>query len=553
MEAMHEFCLIGSCTNTGRVRTANEDSTGVFDTPNGKAVIVCDGMGGHVGGQIASQVAVAAIGDFLGSHLFPDPREAVGQAILAASRAIANRVQAQPELAGMGATCVLLLVTGEGKAYYGHVGDSRIYFIANRMIRQLTKDHSFVQMLVDSGEITPEQAERHPRRNEITNALGLSAMQPPTVCREPVEPEAGNCFLLCSDGLTGMVGDDRIMRIVSKHDRNIRLRAEQLVRMANEAGGTDNITVQLVEFALSTSDISGAAGTDRQRTRARKGLLTAVIGTALTVLGITAGYLIGTDRFNFRPAVVTPAVETAAVETAARTDTVVHIANPILYGKGTSVDIVLFEAGGDSIRVIDSPQPDGVTIRIADNSRNAAVRISWTGDFDRDRLEFTCRTERHATCTVVVPVILSSGKTPQPARVAKDSGKPTGEEVQYINSGPVSHARYFTEIFPPEANETIRYITDDPHLTGVTIKIVYDDEKYKTNFVRVKWTDAFRGGKVEFGCETDRNKYTVHIRVLSPKGSMDKDTVLQKTGRPGEPDSPAGDDRPDRNARRNDP
>jgi protein phosphatase len=146
----------------------------------------------------------------------------------------------------------MLVVTSDGKVYYGHIGDSRIYIVANHQITQLTKDHSFVQTLVDAGQISKEQAEHHPRKNEITNALGLADMQPPTLCNEPIEPEAGNCFLLCSDGLSGMVDDHYIERVVSKHEINIQQRAEKLVQMANEAGGKDNITVQLVEFAVSS-------------------------------------------------------------------------------------------------------------------------------------------------------------------------------------------------------------------------------------------------------------------------------------------------------------
>jgi hypothetical protein len=146
----------------------------------------------------------------------------------------------------------MLVVTSDGKVYYGHIGDSRIYVVANHQITQLTKDHSFVQTLVDEGKISKEQAEHHPRKNEITNALGIPDMRPPTLCGEPIEPEAGNCFVLCSDGLSGMIDDQHIEHIVSKHEINIQQRARNLVEMANEAGGKDNITVQLVEFAVST-------------------------------------------------------------------------------------------------------------------------------------------------------------------------------------------------------------------------------------------------------------------------------------------------------------
>ncbi|GMO22034.1 MAG: hypothetical protein Ta2B_00940 [Termitinemataceae bacterium] len=253
METNFNFCFYGTCSDVGKVRKANEDSMGVFDAAVGRVFVVCDGMGGHVGGQVASQTAVAAIKQFMSSNVFSDPMEAINNAIIAANDAILQKTREQPDLSGMGSTCVMLLVTSDGKVYFGHVGDSRIYIVANHKITQLTKDHSYVQTLVDAGEITKEQAEQHPRKNEITNALGLPQMQAPTLCSEPIEPEAGNCFLLCSDGLSGMVGDDHIERLVSKHDINIQQRAEKLILMANEAGGKDNITVQLVEFAVSTA------------------------------------------------------------------------------------------------------------------------------------------------------------------------------------------------------------------------------------------------------------------------------------------------------------
>jgi len=261
-ESNFSFCLTGAATDIGRVRRANEDSMGVIEVGGMKVFVVCDGMGGHVGGKVASETAIAAIRDFLYNNVCVDPREAIHNAIIVANEAILNRVNQQPELNGMGSTCVMLTVASDGKVYYGHVGDSRIYVVADRRIKQLTTDHSFVQTLVDAGHITKAQAEQHPRRNEITNALGLPHMQPPTVCTHPIEPDSGNCFILCSDGLSGMVSDEQIQRVISKHVEPIQQRAEKLVQMANNNGGVDNITVQLVEFAVSAQDISGTKKDD---------------------------------------------------------------------------------------------------------------------------------------------------------------------------------------------------------------------------------------------------------------------------------------------------
>lgn len=245
------YCNVVGQTDVGKKRKANEDHGGHFETINGLVSVVCDGMGGHVGGAVASEVAVRTIHDFLDSQYIEDPREAIGLAIDEANKAIIKQAEQNPDLDGMGSTCVLLIVRN-GKVYIGHVGDSRIYLIREKTIVQLTKDHSFVQTLVDIGQITKEQAEHHPRKNEITNALGLPSMSPATVREEPIEPQAGDCFLLCSDGLSGMVSDHDIEKIVSRQrDYSSQQRADLLVQAANNNGGLDNITVELVEFTVT--------------------------------------------------------------------------------------------------------------------------------------------------------------------------------------------------------------------------------------------------------------------------------------------------------------
>lgn len=248
-----DYCHVVGRTDIGCKRAANEDNMGTAETVNGLVSVVCDGMGGHVGGATASKIAVETILEFIDSQYFDDPRICIGEAVDAANRAILKQASIQPELSGMGSTCVVLLVR-DGKVYLGHVGDSRIYLIRDRRIKQLTKDHSFVQMLVDRGEITHEQAERHPRKNEITNALGIADMKPATIMTDAISPMAGDVFLLCSDGLSGMVSDKEIERVVSKQaDLRAQERADLLVEKAKEYGGLDNITVQLVEFSVTPS------------------------------------------------------------------------------------------------------------------------------------------------------------------------------------------------------------------------------------------------------------------------------------------------------------
>lgn len=251
MSENFNYCHVVGKTDVGRKRAANEDNMYNAITQNGLVSVVCDGMGGHVGGATASKIAVSAIIDNLNNIYYDDPRIAIGESIDKANKEIIQKTIEQPELSGMGSTCVLLLVR-DGKVYIGHVGDSRIYLIRSKRIVQLTKDHSYVQMLVDCGEITKEQAEHHPRKNEITNALGIPNMSPATVAKDAIIPEAGDCFVLCSDGLSGMVSDDTICKIISRQsEMTAQERVDKLVALANENGGLDNITVQLVEFSVS--------------------------------------------------------------------------------------------------------------------------------------------------------------------------------------------------------------------------------------------------------------------------------------------------------------
>lgn len=256
-----ENYIIANCTDTGRVRSVNEDSMVTFDSPNGRVVVVCDGLGGQNAGDVASQLAVAVIQDILTDNTFNTPEEAICKSINAANQAILLRATQNPEYEGMGSTCVMIIIK-DGKVYYGSVGDSRIYYVANHMIRQITKDQSYVQTLVDEGHISQEDAEHHQDKNQIMNALGLPTMKPAVIGNMPITPELGCIFVLCSDGLSGMVSNNVILNTVSRHDLSLQERAQLLVRQANEAGGQDNITVQLVEFPTTGAVMMAAYGAE---------------------------------------------------------------------------------------------------------------------------------------------------------------------------------------------------------------------------------------------------------------------------------------------------
>ncbi|MDW3194935.1 MAG: Stp1/IreP family PP2C-type Ser/Thr phosphatase [Cytophagales bacterium] len=238
---------LGNATHVGQVRKANEDYYGSQETRNGELYLVCDGMGGHVGGAKAAQLAVETICAYMDKKVFQDPRVGLYESIIAANEAIIRYARNYPKFKGMGATCVAILIKGLN-VYYSHVGDSRIYLLSKRRLERLTKDHSFVQTLVDKGIISSEEAEQHPRKNEITRALGIKENIEPELASNPIPAKRGDSFLLCSDGLTGVVGDARIERVLKKEGTE-QEKANKLIEMANRGGGPDNITVQIITFS----------------------------------------------------------------------------------------------------------------------------------------------------------------------------------------------------------------------------------------------------------------------------------------------------------------
>jgi len=247
-KSLHNFSF-GIATHIGHVRITNEDFSGNFETKNGYVFLVCDGMGGHLGGAKASKIAVEAIKKSLQSFDYKTPFEALSQSITTANETILEYAEKNPNITGMGTTCAAILIIGSD-VYYAHVGDSRIYLFSNKKLIRTTRDHSVIQKMIDLGQLTEEEAAKHPRKNEISNALGRRDMKPPTVCKIPVQAAKGDVFLICSDGLTNMVKDAEIEAILM-NTLEMQDKANMLIDMANKAGGIDNITVQLVEINQS--------------------------------------------------------------------------------------------------------------------------------------------------------------------------------------------------------------------------------------------------------------------------------------------------------------
>ena len=243
---------VSSQSDIGCVRTNNEDSFGYWEPEDdgqflrkGRVAVVADGMGGYEGGQEASRLAVetlvAVYRDFGGD----DPQEALVEALQAAHEQIRQYSIAHPELRGMGTTCTAAAIVQDA-LYYVHVGDTRLYLIRDGQITKVTRDHSYVGRLVEAGMISQEQAENHPQRNILTAALGTN---PDLIMDSPGHPEPlrpEDVLLICSDGLWGQVRDSEILDAVE--NKSAEQAGRELIKLARERGGPDNITVEILRL-----------------------------------------------------------------------------------------------------------------------------------------------------------------------------------------------------------------------------------------------------------------------------------------------------------------
>ena len=233
-------------TSVGRKRKMNQDN--FYVSKDGSLNVLADGMGGYAGGEVASRLATVATVRYLKDNFDKDKEyqkedilKVLSDAIQYANEEVYHKSKEVEELEQMGTTLEICLVYKD-RVYIAHIGDSRIYRIRKGIMRRITKDHSYVQTLVEDGTITKEEAEHHPKKNMLIKALG---------CEEKIEPDVmvkgfqeGDVILICSDGLTNMVSEQQIFNII---ENNIESAADELIRAANNNGGADNITVIIIK------------------------------------------------------------------------------------------------------------------------------------------------------------------------------------------------------------------------------------------------------------------------------------------------------------------
>ncbi len=256
---------IVNVSDVGKCRPHNEDST-LSDSSEG-LVILADGMGGYKGGEVASAIAVTSIHFEILAGLGKIQRgkktenseislesDVIKNAITLANSEIYSTAQTDQQCQGMGTTIIVALFHNN-KCTIGHVGDSRAYRKRANTFTQITKDHSLIQELIDRGMYTPEEAVKHAPKNLVTRAMGIDSQVEVDIGEDIVEP--GDIYMLCSDGLNDMVGDEEIHLTLSKYSANLAQASDELVRLANSKGGKDNISIILVKVLEEFSSSDG--------------------------------------------------------------------------------------------------------------------------------------------------------------------------------------------------------------------------------------------------------------------------------------------------------
>jgi serine/threonine protein phosphatase PrpC len=243
---------VAGLTDVGLQRENNEDSYLYWEPASdadfdrkGRLAVIADGMGGYEGGQEASRLAVETLRDVYECVVQDDPQPALLEAMATAHDRIKDYGEKHPELHGMGTTCTALVVRGR-QLYFAHVGDSRLYMVRGEKISRLTRDHSYVGRLVESGIVRPEDAEKHPQRHILTSALGAGSEVAMDGSEGAIGLQTNDELLLCTDGLWGVMSEEELM--AATRGRSASEGCAALIKLALQRGGPDNVTVQVLRI-----------------------------------------------------------------------------------------------------------------------------------------------------------------------------------------------------------------------------------------------------------------------------------------------------------------
>lgn len=249
---IREGIELGNLTDVGCHRDENQDAYCYTEPESdqefekkGRLVLVADGMGGYEGGAIASSIAADVIRSTYVASASDDPEPALVEALVAAHQAIRNYAREHPQQAKMGTTCTAAVLR-DGHLIYGHVGDSRLYLMRGGQITRITRDMTVTERMVEQGLLKPEEVSTHPDRHVLTAAMGVGESVMADFPQDPIALEANDILLLCTDGLYDLVSDEEMLGVAGQN--NATDACKQLVAMAKQRGGYDNITVQIVKI-----------------------------------------------------------------------------------------------------------------------------------------------------------------------------------------------------------------------------------------------------------------------------------------------------------------
>ena len=242
---------IDSKTHLGNKRELNEDNLGYYENKSFSVFVVCDGMGGSKKGELASKLAIEEIlNHFRSVDIIHDCKDELMSCLDKANKKILYYSENNPETKGMGTTCTVALIC-KGSLYTANIGDSRIYYNNESELKQITKDQTVVQQLLDKNLITKDEALSHPRKNELTQALGILKVIKPNLLEQPVRLKTNDIILLCTDGLYNEIKYNEIKNHVNSN-KELKVITENLVQAALDSGGNDNISVILLKVISNT-------------------------------------------------------------------------------------------------------------------------------------------------------------------------------------------------------------------------------------------------------------------------------------------------------------
>ncbi len=230
-------------SDIGLKRVDNEDSVGVFELEDSILAVVCDGLGGNKAGEVASKLSVDSVYQYFLNSKNSDYLAEIKNAIIYANEKVLEKSASEEKYSGM-ATTVEVLLLKDNTAYWGHVGDSRIYNFRNNKLKQLTKDHSLVQKMVDEGYLTLKEAENHPNRNIIMRALGENSDVEIDLSKQKLNSKDDNLFFICTDGVSGVIDDSELESILSSRNGNYILR--KITETVKERGAPDNFSFVII-------------------------------------------------------------------------------------------------------------------------------------------------------------------------------------------------------------------------------------------------------------------------------------------------------------------